>query len=284
MHVLGLGAEDGLLVARVGGALEEPADEAEPEPGEEPSEEDRPRAEPDEDEAEEPPGERDRPRRLEEVEPERAEPRAEDAPAVEREAREQVEDADRDVRGREVTEEGVGDARGFYELRDRGEDKRDGEAREGSRERDRSLVARRARLARDLAHAAEDEERDRAHLVAERAGDQRVRELVGEDRREEDERGEEPERERSSGREEAGDDAREVGGRAPGDDEEDEEPARVHPERDPAHRGDREPGCATTPRHGPGHDQLPPEEAQRAGRGRGVRGKNTRFASPNGVC
>ncbi len=173
---------------------------------------------------------------------------AQQATAVEREAGDQVEDGERDIRRREPHE----DRRGGSELREhvpgtggieRGcaagelgteDEERDpeDEARDRPDERHEELDVRRRRFALDVRGAAEEEERDPAHAHLQRLRDERVRELVSEDGPEEEDCGDERDRE-AHRRMPFRVPRREDRGEIPRDEEEDEDPAPIRRQIDP---------------------------------------------------
>jgi hypothetical protein len=181
------------------------------------------------------------PRRLGEAARHSPHDRAEDPSAVEREARDQVEDADHDVhraepdeRGRDRTKIGEHDLRRFdvddaqIDRDRRHYDHQDAEAdaRNGSDDRHEELGAGRRGLFLDVRDTAEQVQRDVTYRDAVEAGDRCVRELMEQHRREEHERGGDGDGDARPERP-VGMPAGEKRRQAPRHEDEDEQPARI---------------------------------------------------------
>ena len=164
------------------------------------------------------------------------EQRREDAAAVERRRRDQVEQGEDPVDQREPRQrraEQAGSAEHRQRERAEAERRREPDARRRAGRGDAQLGAGRGRLAPELGHAAQHPQGDAVDLHAVAARDQRVGDLVREHRGEEQscrDESDEPVRGRGLARElrrEA------IGGEAQGEQSRDQQQAQVEPHRDP---------------------------------------------------
>ena len=179
-------------------------------------------------------------RRLSPVAGDRPDDRAKHAPAVEREAGQQVEEREREVDGREIREQRGRDSPARRQAREDEEHAGQDQARQWPDEGDPELISRRRGLLLDAADASKDEEGDAPDRQATTLGDDRVAELVDEHGEEQQKRGcgaEPPVHRRGQTRQDGG----EVPDcEAEGDQSEDEEPGVVDADLDSGDPADHE--------------------------------------------
>jgi hypothetical protein len=225
----------GLLLLGGGGVDEEQADEAQPQSAQPAAGDQLEGAEGDEHEPEEPPRPGRRHRRGPRVAAPPPQQRPQQPAAVERGRRDQVEQGQRDVDDGEVVQDGHGQSAGAGQPRqDGGRREQRGEDETGQRADtgDAELRPRGPRAAAQPGDPAEQPQRDALHLDPVAPGDQRVGQLVREERGEEGRRGHQG----GGGVGQAaaaGQDQREPAQRqATGDDQHDHQDAGVHADPD----------------------------------------------------
>ncbi len=214
------------------GAVEEPADERDPEPVGDPPPDDLPGAVQDEQQREPAADGGRHPGRPPHVARHRPDDRAEDPSPVEGEARNEVEERQRAVDEREVLEQPEQRSAATDEGLQQLEQRREREADDGTGQRHEELGQRARGIGGNLRDAAEDEQRDAAHRDPEAHGDDRVAQLVQQHADEQHHGRQRPHRP-VEGRRPPGELRRIVAGRHhPGDEGEDQEPGVIEADRD----------------------------------------------------
>ena len=233
-----------------GGLEQEPAEEREPDAREGAEEDDLGEPERDEEVREDPCHRGRRGRRPDEIALCLPEERPEHAPSVERKRGQQIEDEQDEVDEPHVADDGVDRVGKARNDRDENEGDADRQRHERPCDRDSELRPGAREHPPELRHAAEEPERDPFDLHALAAGDERVPELVEEQRPEEEHGGHDRHREVGPVAPPGGRVREDARGERPDDQREDDEPAPVDADLDPRDAAEPEARAHDRPRPG----------------------------------